>query len=192
MASPKGLAQHYMRLLGSGSGIGGGLDGGASSSGCVGCSRSSAGCSSSGVSCSGSCVGCSSCRFRCGCSRCSSRLNSHGSGCRSRLFLLAASGQSSGSNQGGDDEGFVHFSFSLRTIKKTKNATTSSLLQPGSLWQRLLRWSTFTTQSKIILGIRQYWIIPSSARNAPVLRTTDKNLTFTGGILTSPLKPQRC
>jgi len=55
-----------------------------------------------------------------------------GGGSRCRLFLLATGGQSGSSDQGSDDERLVHFRFSLRTVKKTKNATTSSLLQPGS------------------------------------------------------------
>ena len=43
--------------------------------------------------------------------------------------------------------------------------------------------------ARIILGIRQYWITPSSARNAPMLQTTDKTLTFANKSLTQPQSP---
>ncbi len=100
----------------------------------VSSSRSRVGCSLGGITSSGSGVSSgigSRSGFRC---RSRSGLGSHrsGSGCGSRLLLLATGGQSGSSDQGGDDERLVHFRFSLRTVKKTKNATTSSLLQPGS------------------------------------------------------------
>lgn len=125
------LAVRELRLLGSRSGF-------ASGRSRIGCSLSSrAGIHGS----SRRSVGCSGCGFRSGGCR-SSRLDGHRSGCRSRsrLLLLATGGQGSSSNQGGDDERLVHFSFSLRTIKKTKNATTSSLLQPGSALAECTPW----------------------------------------------------
>jgi hypothetical protein len=126
------LALRELRLLGSRSGF-------ASGRSRIGCSLSSR----TGIrGSSRRSVGCSGCGFRSGGCRSSSRLDGHRSGCRSRsrLLLLAAGGQGSSSNQGGDDERLVHFSFSLRTIKKTKNATTSSLLQPGSALAECTPW----------------------------------------------------
>ena len=43
-----------------------------------------------------------------------------GRGSRCRLFLLATGSQGGSSDQGSDDEGLVHFRFSLRRVKKTK------------------------------------------------------------------------
>jgi len=111
---PHGPAWRTVCLLGGGSvgsgscsSSGSGIGSGGGSFG----SRSCGGCGLSGRS--GSCCG-SGGRSRC------------------RLFLLATGGQGSSSDEGSDDERLVHFRFSLRTVKKTKNATTSSLLQPGS------------------------------------------------------------
>ena len=90
-------------------------------------------------------LGCSRCRSGSGGIGCSSRSSLHsgsgrccrsggsgGSGSRSgrRLFLLATGSQSGCSDQGSDDEGLVHFRFSLRRVKKTK-AKKSSLFQPA-------------------------------------------------------------
>ena len=121
-------------LLGSSSGFSGLLGGFSSSvSGrSSGRSRSSGSGHGGGSSSFGS--GSSGSRSRCGSS------SGGRSGRGRRLFLLATGGQGSSSNQGGDDERLVHFSFSLRTIKKTKNATTSSLLQPGSALAECTPW----------------------------------------------------
>lgn len=104
----------------------------------LGCGSVSSGGSSGSVGCgsgSRSGIGRGGSSFGSGCCRCcglSGSRSGGGSGGRCRLFLLAASSQGSSSDQGSDDERLVHFRFSLRTVKKTKNATTSSLLQPGS------------------------------------------------------------
>ena len=85
-------------------------------------------------------------------SRCRSG-SSHrsGCGCRSGLFLLATSGQSSGSNQSGEYERLIHFSF---LVGRTKHlgmpqrpiAQCCGRAAPGR----------FLTQTMIILSIRQY------------------------------------
>lgn len=116
------LYETLARLLGSRSGVSSSRSGIGCSLGSIASSRSSRG---SGVSSSSSGFGSDG-------SRCSCRLSSHWCGSRSRLFLLATGSQGGSSDQGGDDERLVHFRFSLRTVKKTKNATTPSLLQPGS------------------------------------------------------------
>ena len=79
--------------------------------------------------------------------------SSHGSGCgcRSGFFLLATSGQSSGSNQSGEYERLIHFSF---LVGRTKHlgmpqrpiAQCCGRAAPGR----------FLTQTMIILSIRQY------------------------------------
>lgn len=79
---------------------------------CLGCCRSGGRCRSCFCS-SGSGLDGRSGRCRRSSSRC-------GRGSRCRLFLLATGSQGGSSDQGSDDEGLVHFRFSLRRVKKTK------------------------------------------------------------------------
>ena len=136
------------QLLGSRSGTcGGGSSGVSSSLGSIASGGSSIASSVGSTSCSiasslsgitsGACSassGVSSSSGRCGfSSRCwCGSWRFHGSGCGSRsgFFFFAASSQGSGSDQGGDDKGLVHFSFPSWTVKMG-DAATSSLFQPG-------------------------------------------------------------
>lgn len=137
------------QLLGSRSGTcGGGSSGVSSSLGSIASSSSSIASSVGSTSCSiasslsgitsGACSASSgvssSSSGRCGfSSRCwCGSWRFHGSGCGSRsgFFFFAASSQGSGSDQGGDDKGLVHFRFPSWTVKMG-DAATSSLFQPG-------------------------------------------------------------
>lgn len=76
-----------------------------------------------------------------------------GCGSRSRLFLLATGGQGGSSDQRSDDEGLVHFRFSLRRVKK-KGPLRPASCSPATLRQCALASvaCTFSLNSRLYSG----------------------------------------
>ena len=136
---PKEVVVKRQELLGFGSSASSSGGGGISSS--LGSVCSSGSCSlggrSSGFRSRSRCCGCGFCG---GCSR-------SGSLCRSRFFLLAASGKGSSSDHGSQDEGLVHFSFlkGRGRIWKCHNGSLFSRSRSG----RVARYANLT-QLRII------------------------------------------
>lgn len=168
-------------LDGRGSGLGsvdrsasGSLGGIASSLGSV---NRSAGSRSSGSSSrsggSSSVSGRSSSRSRC--------RGSGGSRCRGRsgFFLLAASGKSGGSDQGGQDERLVHDEFPLVGQNEGDSGKLSQQLRAAANERRHYRQST---QPEIIASLTQFW---QTLRQLPVAPTRPEQSHFPNRV-TSP------
>ena len=85
-----------------------------------------------------------------------------------RLFLLATGGKGGNSDQRSQNEGFVHFKYSL--VKRQKRQTdkmdamTPSLFSMDSFWQGAHR-RTLATQPAIILRTSQFWLTLMRAAN---------------------------
>lgn len=138
-------------------------------------SSSSARCSSdsAGSSGSSSVSGRSSSRSRC--------RGSGGSRCRGRsgFFLLAASGKSGGSDQGGQDERLVHDEFPLIGQNEGDSGKLSQQLRAAANERRHYRQST---QPEIIASLTQFW---QTLRQLPVAPTRPEQSHFPNRV-TSP------